>query len=390
MYNKDMPMYNKEKTAMCALNGIFGFRPTLGLFLLRFAGSAEKLFSMDKDSLRRTAGVYASYADKISAAALSMAEKELDRTYADGARFIGINEEGYPPKLKECPDSSIGLYIKSVSDDMELFRSRPAVAVVGTRDMTPYGKEQTIRLIENLAAASDKPVIISGLAYGIDITAHETALRCGLPTIAVLPTGIDRIYPSRHIRTAEKIAATPGCGLITDYPSDTAPLPVNFLRRNRIIAGLADAVILVESKTKGGGMMTARLAYSYDRDIYAVPGRINDIRSMGCNLLVREKIAEPVFDTETLAGQLGLGAAPHEKRKKNLTEIINEKYHETDGFDTEDIVAVAKAIKEGNGLNREEIASLTGIRLSIVTGITELLSADGIIDTDLLGHCYII
>lgn len=110
---------------------------------------------------------------------------------------------------------------------------------------------------------------------------------------------------------------------------------------------------------------------------------------MGCNMLVREKIAEPVFDTEALAGQLGLGAVPHGKRKKDLTEIINEKYNDAHGFDTGDIAAVAKAIKEGDGLNREEIASLTGIRLSIVTGITELLSADGIIDTDLLGHCSI-
>ena len=180
------------------------------------------------------------------------------------------------------------------------------VAVVGTRDISPYGREWCERIVHALARTSPKPLIVSGLAIGTDICAHKAALEASLPTIAVMATGTDTIYPYRHRQIAEKMSGTQGCALVTDYPPGTAPLPVNFLRRNRIIAGLSHATILVESKIKGGGMMTCRLAFSYDRDVYALPGRADDLRSQGCNHLIRARMAEPLTSEEDIIDSLGL------------------------------------------------------------------------------------
>lgn len=376
----------KERIIMCALNRIFGFKPALGLFLLKETGGAAALWGMDREELRRMAGVYASYVDSMTPEALQKAGEELEKIYSRGARFTTVYDEGYPPLLKECADPPLGIYIKSTSADKELFASKPAVAIVGTRDMSSYGRHWTAKIVESLASAREKPLIVSGLAYGIDITAHRAAMEHGLPTIAVMPTGIDSVYPQRHLQTASAIASTPDCALVTDYPPGTAPLPIHFLRRNRIIAGLSKYLILTESRIRGGGMMTARLAYSYDRDVYAVPGRIDDERSSGCNLLLREKIAEPVTDVENLASRLGLDPAVHRK-KADILNIIKERYGDAGTFEFPDMAAVARAIKGERGIGREEIAAVTGLDYGKVCGITELMASDGIITMDLAGHC---
>ena len=177
---------------------------------------------------------------------------------------------------------------------------RPRIAVVGTRDMSPHGKEYTIQIVSALAEWKDKPVIISGLAFGIDATAHRAALQAGLPTVAVVATGLDTVYPYRHTGLAEDITSSEGSGILTQFPDKTAPMSFNFLYRNRTLALLCDAVIVVESKSKGGAMVAAKLANDYDIPVYAVPGRPDDIRSRGCNELIRNKVAEPLFDFEEL------------------------------------------------------------------------------------------
>ena len=177
---------------------------------------------------------------------------------------------------------------------------RPRVAVVGTRDIDSYGRQAVCDIITALSKREDKPIIVSGLAFGVDQYAHRFALQTGLPTVAVLPTGLDKIYPLQHENLAADIASTEGCCLVTQFPDKTAPIAVHFIWRNHLITHLADAVIVVESKTKGGAMVIARLAQEEDIPVFAVPGRMGDLRSEGCNQLIREGIAEILYDPKTL------------------------------------------------------------------------------------------
>lgn len=219
-----------------------------------------------------------------------------------GVQFLTREDKGYPANLEQRndPEAPTLLYVLSITPAQELFKDKVFVSVSGTRDASPYGLAVTSQAIADLATLDRKPVIVSGLALGIDAQAHRTALQNDMPTIAVLPTGIDVVYPRQHNALAEQLATTPGCALVTDYPPETPPMAINFLRRNRIIATLGDVLLVPESKHKGGAMVTARLAADRNRQVYAVPGRITDIRSAGCNDLIREGIAEILDDTTLL------------------------------------------------------------------------------------------
>lgn len=177
--------------------------------------------------------------------------------------------------------------------------SNPRIAIVGTRDMSPYGKSVTEHIVASLAARADKPIVFSGLALGVDANAHRAALNNGLNTVAVLPTGLDEIYPRVHKGLAESIVDNGGC-LITDFPEQTAPTPMNFLHRNQLLVKMVDMVIVVESKAKGGAMVTAKLAKDFNIPVFAVPGRIDDVRSTGCNQLIADQIAQPLSDLKKL------------------------------------------------------------------------------------------
>ena len=178
----------------------------------------------------------------------------------------------------------------------------PRVAVIGTRDLSASGRWDCIRIVEALAKNKVKPVIISGLALGADTAAHVAALQAGLPTVAVLPTHPDSIYPYQNTALARKISQTGGCCLLSQFPQGTAPGIPNFLQRNKIIAALADLIIVPEAKAKGGSIFTATYAHFcvYDVPVLAVPGRPDDVRSRGCNELIHNGIAEMLYDFETL------------------------------------------------------------------------------------------
>ena len=175
----------------------------------------------------------------------------------------------------------------------------PRIAILGTRDMSPYGKSVTEHIVASLATRADKPIVFSGLALGIDANAHRAALNNGLNTVAVLPTGLDEIYPRAHKGLAENIVDNGGC-LITDFPEQTAPAPINFLHRNQLLVKMVDMVIVVESKAKGGAMVVAKLAKDFNIPVFAVPGRIDDVRSVGCNQLIADQIAQPLSDLKKL------------------------------------------------------------------------------------------
>ena len=304
----------RELLCLCALNKLFCYEPVVGLRLLDYFGTAAAVFEAPAGQLGELMAGRAELAAKIGREALAEAARELERTRSLNGRFVGLHSPAYPRLLRECPDRPLGLYVRSETPVEDLFNSLEAIAFVGTRDLSSYGREWCGNLVSALAESDRKPLIVSGLAFGIDYVAHSTALTLGLPTAGVMATGIDRIYPSRHEALATKMIHTPGCALVSCYPLGTAPLANQFLSRNRIIAGMSQATVLVESKLKGGGLITARHAYSYDRDVYALPGRVDDVRSQGCNQLIRNKIAEPVISREDFLDKLGYKAPRLRKR----------------------------------------------------------------------------
>lgn len=347
-----------------------------------------KLQSKEIDSLL---GPHSKYSGCISDKAVDKAYRELEDLADNGIRFIGWSEEGYPELLKECEDPPAGLYIRSSSPIEHLFNNRRMISVIGTRDLSLYGKEWCERIVCSLAEIprEDRPTIVSGLALGVDICAHNSALKYGLPTIAVMATGPENIYPSRHRGVGELISATDGSALITDYPPETAPLAIHFLRRNRIIAGISEATILVESKIKGGGMMTARLADSYNRTVYALPGRVDDTRSQGCNHLIRSRIATPIISIQDFLKDLGVkftGKGQSISDAENLENIYR-------GNISDDKISlmgqILLTIRKERGIMVEDIALRTGIDYARVSQLIGMLETDGIISRDLLQRCFI-
>lgn len=381
----------EEKACLCALSRIFGFEPKTGLALIERMGCASAVFALDKDGLEELLGPYCRQRFQIRQSAVFEAAGELEALAKTGVEFVGWGQEGYPLLLTECPDPPIGLYIKSVTRPQDLWARPKNIAVVGTRDISPYGKEWCAKVVGGLAETQQKPLIVSGLALGTDICAHRTAIEQGLPTIAVMPTGADAVYPHRHLAFADQLCHTPGCALITDYPPGTSPLPVNFLRRNRIIAGLSHATVLIESKIQGGGMMTARLAFSYDRDVFALPGRVDDLRSQGCNKMIAEKVAEPLVNVEDFIKSIGLDRASVSSNRTDLPTMLDSFYRGSVEKDTiREMAALLECIRKNRGSTVEELGIMTGIEYGKTSSLTAMLELDGFISIDLLQRCCII
>ena len=379
----------EEKACLCALNKIFGFSPKTGTALVSHIGSAAEIFRRGRKDLEALLGPYSKHIRQLTPQAADDAAEELLQLERENIRFTGFTEEGYPPLLHECDDAPIGLYIRSTTPASELWSQKRAIAVVGSRDISPYGKEWCGRIVSEIACSPAQPMIVSGLALGTDICAHIAALESGLPTIAVMATGPESVYPHRHRAIAERMSSTPGCALITDYPPGTAPLAVHFLRRNRIIAGMSDSTILIESKVKGGGMMTCRLAFSYDRDVYALPGRIDDIRSQGCNYLIRAKMAEPISSLPEMMESLGLkgtGRPTGTNMEQTMQMIYGNRMSEEE-FSR--LMLVFSTIRKTRGITLDELASESGLGYGKVLSIIGLLESDEIISMDLLQRCCI-
>lgn len=379
----------EEKACLCALNRIFGFSPKIGLALISHTGSAADVFRLGGRELEGLLGPSGRHKDCITWKAVEEASEELLRLESRGIGFTGWTEEEYPPLLQECEDAPVGLYVRSSTPMEELWKPCRRIAVVGTRDITPYGREWCVRTVAGLSRCKEKPVIVSGLALGTDFCAHKAALESGLATIGVMATGPETVYPHRHREFAERLCETPGCALVTDYPPGTAPLAIHFLRRNRIIAGLSDSTILIESKIKGGGMMTCRLAFSYSRDVYALPGRADDLRSQGCNSLIRSKIAEPLTSVEDLTESLGLNRVGIKGRRSVRETVLSEYVTRLTTEKCELTIKILTLIKEERGITVEELAERTGMSYSMTANITAMLETDGFLSIDLLQRCFI-
>ncbi len=387
---------NYETVCLCALNSIFGYEPRVASALIENLGSASAVFEMSDADKDAVFGPYSKYRGKIVKKELDAAEAVLQRLRRDGTVFVGITSDEYPKRLKGCEDAPLGIFVRSDSPVERIFAgTEHYVAVVGTREITPYGEQWCRDIVRTLAGSGAAPCIVSGLAYGTDIIAHRTAVECGLPTIAVMATGTDTVYPGRHRGFAEHLAGLPGCALVTDYPPGTAPVALNFIRRNRIIAGLSDSVILVESAVKGGGMITSRLAFSYNRSVYALPGRGDDSRSQGCNHLIREGVAEIIDSLDGLNVQLGLwekgrGCGGMQGCCRIVRGDLTERYSRTLPEDKiAAMTAVLLKVRERRGIDFDGLCDATGLPYRSVAEVVALLENDGMISVDLLRRCSI-
>lgn len=371
----------EEQVALCALNKIFGYHPRLAMALIEETGSAAAVFSAPDLEVPG----HPELAERVEPAMLDWAEGELTRIRERGFRFLAYKDSDYPAPLLEIPDPPLGIYLNGSTPPTQIFDLHPMVGVVGTRDLSPYGRAWCRKLVEGLSRAKVQPCIVSGMALGADGIAHQTALECGLTTVGVLPTGIDKIYPWQHERLAMQMVETPGCGLVTDYPTGTAPVALNFLRRNRIIAGLTRAVIVVESKSQGGSLMTARYAVEYGRDVYALPGRVDDIRSAGCNSLIHQNMAEIITTPEDLVARLGLGA---QSRKAavigpNVFADALERQFGAGSIER----AVGLGVQKNRGVTVEELSALMRQPFAATMTAVSTLEAAGFVRMDLLRRC---
>lgn len=384
-----METTNEERICVCALNRLLGFEPKTANELIAQAGSAWNVFNMTEQEKFELLGPFSKLSSLIRDSEIRASEEELKRLENEGCIFMTMADEGYPELLKECEDAPLGLYFKSGSKPSEVFNRMPQIAVVGTRDISLYGKEWCRRIVGAMALARHKPLIVSGFAYGTDIIAHLAALEAGLPTVAVLPTGIDDIYPSRHRKYASTLQNTPGCALVTDYPPCTEPKPINFIRRNRIIAGICSGTVLIESKSKGGGMITARLASSYDRDLYVLPGRADDQRSAGCNILLREKLADPITDCAHFLDAIGLGNVSRRQKQHIEDEAVTLFCHLLPEEELNGLLSVLECIRAERGITIEGICARARLAYGTVSRYAGMLESEGIIGIDLLQRCCI-
>lgn len=267
--------------------------------LVATLGSVEAVFTESYRSLIQIPGIGSGLARCITDRSyLSVAEKEAQYIRRNDIKTYFYLDSDYPFRLKQCDDSPVIFFFKGNCD----LNAHKIISIVGTRNATPRGRELCEKIIGNLGADNPDLVIVSGLAYGIDVACHKAALQYNIHTVGVLAHGLKTIYPSLHHQVAKNMVAKGG--LLTDFISDQLPERNNFLKRNRIIAGLAEATLVVESGVKGGALITADIANSYNRDVFAIPGRPEDQYSQGCNALIKVNKAVLVENAGDIASFL--------------------------------------------------------------------------------------
>lgn len=277
-------MLHTELLHALALLKVDGIGDIVAKKLITHCGSAQAVFEAKKKALLAIDGVGEVLFKKLQDhSVFQLAEKELQFVEQQNISCLYYQEASYPERLKHCIDGPLVLFQSGNID----FQNRKLINIVGTRQVTPYGTEFTKKLIADLAPLN--PIIVSGFAYGIDIVAHQAAMENNLQTIGVLAHGLNQIYPKMHQKYMAKMEQNGG--FMTEFWSTSNPDRENFIKRNRIVAGMCEATVVIESAEKGGSLITANLANDYNRDVFAVPGRVSDKFSQGCNNLIKTQRA---------------------------------------------------------------------------------------------------
>lgn len=325
------------------LTFINGIGPILAKNLIAYLGSVERIFFEKKQNLSKIPGIGEVLAGQIASQdVLNKAEQEINFINKNNIQTYFFTDKSYPFRLKECPDSPTLLYFKGNKNLNDV----KFIGIVGTRNMTEYGKEICKSIIDDIGKKLPNAVIVSGLAYGVDIYAHKMAIENQISTVGVLGHGLDRIYPTLHRPTAVKMLDNGG--LLTEFSSGTNPDRQNFVKRNRIIAGLCDVLIVIESKEKGGALITAELANDYNRDVFAVPGRINDEFSAGCNNLIKDNKAALIETADDM-----LRFMSWESSETSVPHEIQTSLFE--GLSNDELKIINELRKEINGVNVNEL-----------------------------------
>lgn len=346
------------------------FRPADGLILYNEAGSATAVMEHRHDikeiiptANARMQEILNDLSDSERRASAEMAyiEKHAIKAYT-------IGNANYPERLKNCPDAPLVLYYCGTAN----LNAKRVINIVGTRHCTSYGQDLIQRFVADLSRRCPSVLIVSGLAYGVDIHAHRNALSNGLNTVGVLAHGLDDLYPSAHRDTANHMVQQGG--LLTEYMTHTKPDKMNFVRRNRIVAGMCDATILVESAAKGGGLITCGMAKDYDRDVFAFPGRVGDVYSEGCNNLIRDCGATLINNAEDFVNSMGW-------TDDALLQQAREQGIERDMFPTfsAEEQKVVDALRKENDQQINLLAANSALPIQRLTTILFKLEMNGVV-----------
>jgi len=356
-----------EELYTMALTRLTGVNHTVTLQLYRAMGSAR--------------AVYEEYRDRFDwEEALRRAEAEMAFVEKSHIRVLTLNDADYPRRLRECVDAPIILYYKGTAD----LNQQYVINIVGTRQCTAYGQDLIRHFISDLKQLCPDVLIVSGLAYGVDIHAHRNALENGFETVGVLAHGLDQIYPHRHRDTAATMVSHGG--LLTEYMSQTQALPNNFRQRNRIVAGMADATILVESAYKGGGLITCRIAQEYGRDVFAFPGAVGMPYSEGCNRMIQNNTAALIMSAEDFMKAMGWNPETLNMKPETLNLREGELFPEL----TEEERAVVEALRQTNDLQLNTLSVRTNIPVGQLSGLLFQLEMKGIVKAYAGGNYHLV
>ena len=363
-------MNEQEIFYTMALTRISNFNFQQALELYRTVGSAQLIYEHRNDigDIIKDGSPRLKEALKVWDEPMKRAEFELKFMQEHQIRAITLNDDDYPQRLRECADAPIILYYKGNAD----LNQSKIISIVGTRQCTQYGIDLIRRFVSDLRRHCPEMLIVSGLAYGVDINAHRQALAQGYPTVAVLAHGLDHIYPYHHRDTAVQMLNHGG--LLTEFMTQTNADKPNFVRRNRIVAGLSDAVIVIESKSKGGGLITADIAQSYDRAVFAYPGAVGMSCSEGCNNLIRDNVAALISNADDFVRAMGW--QDETKRKEALSDGIERNLFPDLSPEESSIV---KQLQQTNDLQLNILSVKTGIPIGHLTALLFQLEMKGVI-----------
>jgi DNA processing protein len=325
-------------------------------------GDAESIFKASKKNLENIEGIGTIAANSIkNFADFKICEDEIKFIEKSKIIPLFVTDENYPQRLLNCYDSPTLLYYKGNAD----LNAAKIISIVGTRNNSDYGKNVCDKIIEDLA--EQNILIISGLAFGIDTIAHKASLKYNLKTVGVMAHGLDKVYPAQNKTLAVEMLSQGG--ILTDFMSGTNPDRQNFPRRNRIVAGICDALIVIESSAKGGSLITAELANSYNKDVFAIPGRINDSRSEGCNFLIKNNKALLITSADDLLHIMNWKDAP--KKIKQQRELFIEL--------TPDEKIITDILKERENIQIDELYFKSGLSSSAVAQALLMLEMQGVV-----------
>lgn len=363
-------MNEQEIFYTMALTRISNFNFQQALELYRTVGSAQLIYEHRNDigDIIKDGSPRLKEALKVWDEPMKRAEFELKFMQEHQIRAITLNDDDYPQRLRECADAPIILYYKGNAD----LNQSKIISIVGTRQCTQYGIDLIRRFVSDLRRHCPEMLIVSGLAYGVDINAHRQALAQGYPTVAVLAHGLDHIYPYHHRDTAAQMLNHGG--LLTEFMTQTNADKPNFVRRNRIVAGLSDAVIVIESKSKGGGLITADIAQSYDRAVFAYPGAVGMPCSEGCNNLIRDNVAALISNADDFVRAMGW--QDETKRREALSDGIERNLFPDLSPEESSIV---KQLQQTNDLQLNILSVKTGIPIGHLTALLFQLEMKGVI-----------